>query len=67
MWPSFDRKITEKALVRDADVVSPSCAGRAGEIVGAVQSGRTDLATNRRLLDEAVAQDAHRAVADDHG
>ena len=64
--PSLGRDITEKLLVRDADAASPSCAARAGDIVGAVQSGRTDLATNRRLLDEAVAQDAHRAVADDH-
>ena len=64
--PSLVREITEKALVRDADAASPSCARRAGDFVGAVGSGRTDLATNRRLLDEAVALDAHRAVADSH-
>ena len=64
--PSLIREITETALVRDADATSPSCARRAGDLVGAVRSGHTDLATNRRLLDEAVAQDAHRAVADSH-
>ena len=64
--PSLVREITEKVLVRDADAAPPSCAGRAGDIVGAVRSGRTDLATNRRLLDEAIAQNAHRAVADRH-
>ena len=65
--PSLGRDITEKVLVRDADAASPSCVARAGDIVGAVQSGRTDLATNRRLLDEAVDRDAHRTVADGHG
>ena len=64
--PSLGREITEKVLVRDADAASPSCAGQAGDIVGAVRSGRTDLATNQRLLDEAVTQDAHRAVAGSH-
>ena len=63
---SLVREIIETALVRDADAASPSCAGRAGDFVGAVRSGRTDLATNRRLLDEAIALDAHRAVADSH-
>lgn len=65
--PSLGREIIEKVSVRDADTASPSCAARAGDIVGAVRSGRADLATNRRLLDEAVAQDTHRAIADDHG
>ena len=66
MRPSLDRNTTEKGLVRDADAAAPSCAGRAGDIVGAVRSGRSDLATNRRLLDKGVALDAHRAVADSH-
>ena len=60
------RGIIERALVRDTDAVSPNCAGLAGDLVGAVRSGRSNLATNRCLLDEAVALDVHRAVADSH-
>ena len=63
---SLVRQIIENALIREADAPSPSCLGLTGDLVGAVRSGRTDLATNRRLLDEAVAQDVHRAVADSH-
>ena len=63
---SLVRQIIENALIHRADAASPSCAGRAGDIVGVVRSGRTDLATNRRLLEEAVAQDAHRAGSDSH-
>ena len=61
------REIIENALVLGTTNAHRSCADVAGDLVGAVRSGRTDLATNRRLLDEAVAQDAHRAVAERHG
>ena len=61
---SLVREIIENALVRDSDAVPPSCAGLAGDLIGAVRSGRFDLATNRCLLEEAVAQDAQRAVAE---
>ncbi|MCY4350870.1 MAG: ribbon-helix-helix domain-containing protein [Thiotrichales bacterium] len=61
---SLVREIIERALTRDADAAPPSCAGLAGDLVGAVRSGRPDLATNRHLLDEAVYQDAHRGIAD---
>ena len=61
---SLVREIIEKALLRGADAAPPSCAALAGNLVGAVRSGRSDLATNRQLLDEAVAQDAHRGIAD---
>ena len=63
----FAREIIENALVLGTTDKTRSCADLAGDLVGAVRSGHTDLATNRRLLDEAVAQDAHRVVADDHG
>lgn len=43
------------------EVTAPSCTDLAGDLVGAVRSGRTDLATNRRLLEEAMLQDARRA------
>ena len=58
------REIIENALVHDTDAAAPSCAELAGDLVGAVRSGRSDLATNRRLLDEAVARDARRGDAD---
>ena len=61
---SLVRKIIENALVRDPDAALPSCAGLAGDRVGTIRSGRSDLATNRRLLDEAVARDARRATAE---
>ena len=59
-------EIIENALVVGTTNTTRSCADLAGDLFGAVRSGRTDLATDRRLLDEAVAQDAHRAVADSH-
>ena len=61
---SLVRKIIENALSRASDAASPSCAGLAGDLVGTVRSGRSDLATNRRLLDEAIAQDEQRGVTD---
>ena len=61
---SLVREIIENALVRYTDTASPSCAGLAGDLVGAVRSGRSDLATNRHLLDETIVQDAHRGVTD---
>ena len=63
---SLVRDIIEDALVRDSDAAPPSCAGLAGDLVGAVRSGRSDLATNRRLLEEAMTQDTQRAIAERH-
>ena len=61
---SLVREIIEDALVRDSDAAPLSCAGLAGDLVGAVRSGRSDLATNRRLLAESVARDSQRAIAE---
>lgn len=61
---SLVREIIEDALIRDSDAGSPTCAGLAGDLVGAIRSGLPDLATNRSLLDEAVARDAQRGKAD---
>ena len=58
------REIIESALVRDTDAAALSCTELAGALVGSVRSGCSDLATNRRLLDEAVARDARRGDAD---
>ena len=68
------RNVSRSTLVRElianalnsSTAKSPSCADLAGELVGAVRSGRPDLATNPQLLAEAVVQDSHRARADGH-
>ncbi len=61
------RNVTRSALVRDilADALdrdcrprSPSFAELAGDLVGSFRSGRNDLATNKRLLQEAMLTDA---------
>ena len=57
------REVIEQAY-GDPGTASPSCAELAGNLVGAVRSGRTDLATSRQLLEEAMLQDAQRAAAD---
>lgn len=41
---------------------TPSCAEQAGDLIGAVQSGRRDLATKPELLEQAVVADAQRAT-----
>ena len=64
--PSLDQRVTEKAVVPDADAALPSGVGRAGNIVDAARSGHSDLATDWRLFEEAVAQDAHRAADYSH-
>lgn len=65
------RNVTRSALVREvieqayggSGTAAPSCTELAGNLVGAVRSGRTDLATNRQLLEEAMLQDAQLAAA----
>ena len=61
------RNVTRSALVRDilADALDPGCRPRqpsfaelAGDLIGSFRSGRDDLATNKRLLDEAMLTDA---------
>ncbi len=61
------RNVTRSALVRhiigealdsDPGAASPSCIQLAGDLIGSFRSGRRDLATNKRLLDEAVTGDA---------
>ena len=58
------RQIIGNALIRNADAVSPSCSILVRELVGAIRSGLSDLATNRRLLDETITRDTHRVAAD---
>ncbi len=52
------RDILAEALSRDAEGRLPSCAELAGDLVGTFRSGRSDLATNKELLREAMLADA---------
>ena len=52
------REILADALARDAEGQPPNCAELAGDLVGAFRSGRSDLATNKELLREAMLADA---------
>ncbi len=61
------RNVTRSALVRDiltsaldrgSRPASPSCAELAGSLVGSFRSGRDDLATSKRLLEDAMLTDA---------
>jgi len=58
---SLVRELIANALRDRGGVPPPSCAELAGDLIGAVRSGRSDLATNKRLLDKAVIQDSHLA------
>lgn len=67
------RNITRSALVRemigqaieyDACAAPPSCAQMAGDLVGAVRSGRRDLGTGDKLLEEAIVSDARKHAPD---
>ncbi len=61
------REIIENALGGNQPTTTPSCAELAADLIGIVRSGRADLATNPRLLDDAVVKDARRAAADRRG
>lgn len=56
------REILERTLVDGTDTDPPTCADFAGDLVGSVASGRTDLATNSELLEQAVLADSFRAT-----
>ena len=58
------REILDRTL-RDAPAGdAPTCADLAGDLVGRVASGRTDLATNRELLEQAMLSDSFRGGPD---
>ena len=60
---SLARELVAHALGDRSGAPSPSCADLAGNLIGAVHSGRSDSATNSPLLEEAVVQDSHGAAA----
>lgn len=63
---SLVRELIANALDGRSSAPPPSCAELAGDMIGAVRSGRSNLATDARLLDEAVVEDSHLAGADGH-
>ena len=69
------RNVSKSAVVRDslrqqlggrARTRDLSCADLAGALVGSLNSGRDDLATNKALLQEAILNDARRARKQRH-
>lgn len=54
------REILDRTLREAPTANAPTCADLAGDLVGSVASGRTDLATNRELLEQAVLGDSYR-------
>lgn len=58
------REMIERALTYEAGLAPPNCAQLAGDLVGAFRSGRRDLATDERLLEEAMTTDAQRNAPD---
>lgn len=58
------REVLGEALSRDSGSESPSCLELAGDLAGCLDSGRSDAATNRLLLEEAMLVDADYVAAD---
>ena len=58
------REMIDRALEYDACAAPPNCAQLAGDLVGGFRSGRRDLGTDERLLEEAMITDAHADAPD---
>ena len=58
------REMIDRALEYNACAAPPSCAQLAGDLVGAFRSGRSDLGTDGRLLEEAMITDAGTNATD---
>lgn len=58
------REMIDQALQYNDCAAPPSCAQLAGDLVGTFRSGRTDLGTNERLLEEAMITDARTDAPD---
>ena len=54
----------DQALDYNACAAPPSCAQLAGDLVGAFRSGRRDLGTDDKLLEEAMIADASAHAPD---
>lgn len=57
------REILERTLLDSSDSTPQTCADLAGGLVGSVASGRTDLATNPKLLEQALLADRIRGAS----
>ena len=58
------REMIDRALRYNDCAAPPSCAQLAGDLVGAFRSGRNDLGTDERLLEEAMITDARPDAPD---
>jgi hypothetical protein len=54
------RESLERVLTGGAGHGEASCADLAGRLVGSVHSGRRDLSTNKKLLADAMVENARR-------
>ena len=54
------RESLERALRGSNSPSEASCADLAGDLVGSIRSGRGDLSTNKKLLDDAIASNGRR-------
>lgn len=59
------REILEQTLLESPEAGPPSCADLAGNLVGSVASGRSNLATDPELLEQAALADHVRGTS--HG
>ena len=66
------RNVTRSALLRDIvekgldglpEPAAPNCADLMSDLIGSVDSGHDDLATNPRFLEEAIVADSGRGPA----
>ena len=60
------RRLIARGLQSAAEQSSPNCLDLVDDLVGVCHSGRRDLSTNRRLLEDAVIEDARRGGSDGH-
>ena len=56
------REILERTLLESPEADPPSCADLAGDLVGSVASGRSNLATDSELLEQAALADHVRGA-----
>lgn len=59
------REILDRSLSEGPAADATTCADLAGDLVGSVASGRSDLATNKVLLEQAMLGDSFRGKPDD--
>lgn len=58
------REILNRSLSEGPTADATTCADLAGDLAGSVASGRSDLATNKELLEQAMLGDSFRGRPD---